>query len=115
MDETNKIISGRMTRRTFLKTLGTGLAAGGALSGGWLRAQPVEAAFAGTLLRGTPGGRLAQSLDQGQTWQPLANFGAQCRIAELRAVDRQIYARLTVGGHPFWLVSNDGRTWRTAA
>ena len=111
------LISSQISRRAFLKTLGAGLMAAGALSGGWFLAlqQPVQISFGERIMRGTPGGKISQSLDQGQTWQPLVNFGPQCSVASLHVLDRQIYARLVVAGHPFWLTSADARTWQTVS
>ena len=108
---------GRISRRTFLKTLGAGVVAGRALTSGWFRSgqQPVEVVFGEGSYRGTPGGQISRSLDQGQTWQPLVNFGPQYSVASLYVLDRQIFARLVVSGHPFWLTSVDAVTWRTVS
>jgi hypothetical protein len=107
----------QISRRTFLKTLGAGLAAASGLSAGWLLALPGPAQIdlGNRLLRGTPAGLISQSLDNGQTWQPLANFGAHCRVDSLRTLNGMIYARMMVAGHAFWLSSSDAKTWRTVS
>ena len=104
-----------ISRRDFFKVLGVGLAAAGALSGGWVLAEqlPVQIDFGERQVRGTAGGQISHSLDQGQTWQVLVNFGPQCSVTSLRALNGQIFARLVTAGYPFWLSSTDARTWRT--
>jgi hypothetical protein len=108
---------GRISRRTFLKTVGAGLAAAGGLSAGWFFTLPRSAQIdlGNRLLRGTPNGLISQSLDQGQTWQSLANFGATCSVDSFTTFKGKIYAKMIVAGHAFWLSSSDAKTWRTVA
>ena len=108
-------------RRDFLKLAGAGLASAWALSAAsapvtsWLstpQALP-QAACGSSLLRGTPDGQLLHSLDDGQTWRSLASFGAHCAIQGLVTQNGQLFVRLAVAGHSFWLVTADTKTWRT--
>jgi hypothetical protein len=109
------------SRRDFLKLAGAGLASAWALSAAsapvtsWLSAPQslTQAAFGSSLLRGTSEGQLLHSVDAGQTWQPLASFGAHCAIQGLVTQNGQLFARLEVAGHSFWLVTADAKTWRT--
>ena len=110
-------IPDRISRRTFFKAIGAGLVAAGGLAGGWLLlpSKPAQIDLGDRLLRGAPGGLIAQSLDQGQTWQALANFGAHCRVDSFDTRDGKIFAKMMVAGHAFWLSSSDAKTWRTVA
>ena len=110
-------IPDKMSRRAFLVALGAGLAAAGSLSGGWIFStlRPVQVDLGNRLVRGTSAGVISQSLDQGQTWQRLANFGTHCGVTSLRQLTGLIYARLVVAGHAFWLSSTDAKTWRTVS
>jgi hypothetical protein len=108
-------------RRDFLKVMGAGLASAWALSASsnpltnWflLPSLAAQTSFNSGLLRGTQDGKVLQSLDQGQTWQTLASFGAHCAISALVTRDGQLYAKLAVDGHSFWLYTADTKTWRT--
>jgi hypothetical protein len=114
---TNRIptIPDSISRRTFLKVLGAGLVAASGLAGGWFLTRPVQIDLGNRLLRGTPSGLISQSLDQGQTWQPLVNFGAHYSVASFDMRNGKIYAKMTVSGHAFWLSSSDAKTWRTVS
>jgi hypothetical protein len=107
----------RISRRTFLIALGAGLVAASGLSESWLLAQPrpVQIDLGSCLLLGTPTGLISQSLDQGQTWQPLVNFGSSCSVASFSRRNGMIYAQLLISGHAFWLSSSDAKTWRTVS
>ena len=107
-----------ISRRTFLKALGAGLVAVGGISGGWflsLPNPPAQIDLGSRLLRGTPNGVISQSLDHGQTWQPLVNFGDHCHVDSFRTLNGTVYAKMMVAGHAFWLSSADAKTWRTVS
>ncbi len=104
----------RISRRKFL------LAAAGALAfvplaGAQRLDAPVQTSFRAGLMRGTTGGLIQRSLDAGQSWHGLANFGPQCAVTGLSDRGGQLLARLEVAGHPFLLVASDGKTWRSLA
>jgi len=106
-----------MNRRELLKVAATttlALAAGVVLSD-WRspQASAVAATARGRRLRGTDHGQLLESLDGGVSWQVIAEFGEHCAIREIVERGEQIYLRLEVLGHPFFLRSADARTWRT--
>jgi len=65
-------------------------------------------------VRGTSTGEIFASGDDGKSWQRLISLGTHCAISSLVVQDDQIFAEITHAGHEFWLVSNDGNTWRTA-
>jgi hypothetical protein len=74
---------------------------------------PAPALVHGRLLRGTPQGRILESLDGGLSWQPIANFGPHCAILQVSEDRDALRATLGVLGHTFDLRSRDGRTWLT--
>ena len=118
---TSEILTNTIQRRDFLKLMGASLASLWLLSASsspltvpFLTAQlPAQTAFGEKLLRGTQDGQIFQSLDQGQTWQVLASFGSHCAIRDLISQNGQLYARLALAGHTFWISTADALTWRT--
>jgi microcystin-dependent protein len=62
---------------------------------------------------GTLDGRIFESLDNGKTWQPRANFGKQCLIQGIYECNGKLYAQVGIGRHSFVAESRDGRTWYT--
>lgn len=110
-----------MQRRDFLKVMGAGLASVWALSASsapltnWILTSYLapQTVFGNSLLRGTQGGEIFQSLDQGRTWHLLVFFGKHCSIDKLSARSGQLYAQLSCSGYPFRLSSPDSKTWRT--
>jgi hypothetical protein len=101
--------------------MGAGLAVVGMLSASsapltsWFLAPrlPAQIAFGGGLLHGTQSGQIFQSMDEGQTWQPLVSFGANCAVCNLLSLNEQVYVQLAVSSYTFWLCSPDAKTWRT--
>lgn len=61
--------------------------------------------------RGSSDGRIYESTDKGETWQPRANFGKHCAISEVVERNGKVYARVIVQDHAFVLQSPDGRKW----
>ncbi len=110
-------IGGLVDRRDFLK---------GVTQSAWVTAaalllpQPqagppagAEASVGGRRFRGTPQGRILESLDEGRTWRSVAYFGAHCSIAQIFESQGYLYANVRVQGHGFTLRSLDARNWRT--
>jgi hypothetical protein len=108
-------------RRHFLKMLGAGLAAvttisvsSAPLNSWFLTPQlPAQTEFGACQVRGTAGGQILQSRDEGQTWQALVSFGSHCAVQNLHTLNGQIFAQLSVQGYTFWLQSADAKIWRT--
>jgi hypothetical protein len=69
----------------------------------------------GKKYRGTRDGRVLESVDGGQTWQQVANFGSHCSVRALSAGRGQIQAQIGVAGYKFVLTSTDARVWRTVS
>lgn len=114
MNDLSDKLPERISRRKFL------LAAAGALvliplAGAQRLDVRVQTSFQANLVRGTVGGQIQRSLDAGLSWHGLADFGPQCAVTGLSNRDGQLLARLEVAGHPFWLVSSDGKLWRSVA
>ncbi|NLG73051.1 MAG: hypothetical protein GX495_13555 [Chloroflexi bacterium] len=99
-----------MNRRNFLKLFAIaplgGLMAFRGYSGS-------EAAAPAKVLRGTPEGKIYESLDQGKTWQLAANFGENRSVLNISTRQGIFYAEIGCGEHSFTLQSTDGRCWRT--
>ncbi len=66
------------------------------------------------MLRGTPNGKILESLDGGRTWQSIANLGAHCSVHQVFESQAQIYAQVRLQDYSFLLRSPNGRTWYTA-
>ena len=113
-----------MNRREFLKgTTGLALAGVGTLMWPVLQlnasteaaAITVQATVKGRLLRGTRDGLILESLDGGNTWKQVANFGKHCSIVAIRENQNQVYTEVAVQGYRFGLKSTDARVWRTVS
>ncbi len=113
-----------MQRRTFFKLLAqmslSALAVAGfpgrlAGAAGGLWPGRVQAALGHRLLAGAAGGLILESLDDGRTWQRIANFGAHCVVEQILEHEGALYARVGLQRFSFALTSADGRTWYTAA
>jgi hypothetical protein len=63
---------------------------------------------------GTAAGLVFESIDGGQSWQRVANFGQHCAVVVLRERQNQLYAEIGLMDHRFALKSKDARAWRTA-
>jgi len=72
-----------------------------------------QVAPSGGRFKGTPYGRIFESLDGGKTWQLRADFGAHCAIPEVFESQGKIYARIMVQGYSFLIKSSDARFWYT--
>jgi hypothetical protein len=72
-----------------------------------------QAQFGSRLIRGTSGGEIFASADEGKSWERLMSLGSHCAVSSLAVRSDQIYAKVSLGSHGFWLYSSDGRTWRT--
>jgi len=102
-----------MDRRDFLRgTAGAALAAGAGilLPGARARALGAET-ITSPRFRGSSDGRIYELGDDGETWQPRANFGAHCAIPDVFERGGKVYARVIVQGHVFTVRSPDGRKW----
>jgi hypothetical protein len=66
------------------------------------------------LLRGLFDGRILESIDRGKTWRTVANFGRDCKIADIVERKGQFYVRVVFQGYSFFLKSRDGKVWWTA-
>ena len=111
-----------MNRRAFIKSVAlTSLAGFAAISMPTLQASagltppPAEVSIKarGRMVKGTRDGRLFESLDGGNTWRALVNFGPQCPILEIQQRRGALYARVGFQRYSFLLKSADGRTWIT--
>jgi hypothetical protein len=109
-----------MPRRVFVKgLLGGSLAilAGGAFllreAPASARATSAQSSNPKRRLRGTQDGLVQESLDGGQTWQTVANFGSSCAVARLVDAGGQINADINYKRNSFKLKSTDARVWRT--
>jgi hypothetical protein len=67
----------------------------------------------GKKYQGTRDGRVLESVDGGQTWQQVANFGSHCAVQALGNRRDKLQARISVTGYRFVLISADARTWYT--
>ena len=108
-----------MNRRSFLigiaKVTLSGIAVAalpGSLMAAVRLADP-EAIALGKLFKGTRNGRVLESLDGGQTWQPRANFGKHCAVLALVERQGQLWAQIGLQGYSFFLTTSDARTWYT--
>lgn len=116
------------SRRSFLRV--AGLAAGALLLAPAVRASrplrgpgdlrrggrdrsTVQAAALGKLYQGTSDGLVLESVDDGLTWQQVANFGSHCRVVALTEREERLLAKIGVGPYAFELISTDARRWYT--
>ena len=119
----------KISRRDFLKLCGLSIGAGlftvgsssvdqvtdrihGAAT--WLEklgADP-QVEFNGQLFRGTQAGAIQSSTDGGKSWKTLTVLHDQCPVTGLRVVNGQLAATLEFQGHPFSLLSSNGKTWK---
>lgn len=102
-----------MHRRDFLRgTAGAALAVGVGMLLPGARASALSAeATISPRFRGSSDGRIYELGDDGETWQPRANFGKHCAIPEVYERGGKVYARVAVEGHTFIIQSSDGRKW----
>ena len=101
-------------RRDFLKL--SGLAAGAMMLlavQGKLDLEP-QIRYLDALVRGTFDGRILASLDDGQNWIKLIDFGEQLSVVHLAESRGRLMVVLDMGGRMFNLHSVDGRKWHTA-
>lgn len=104
----------KFSRRDFLKLAAVGVGGGaacylfGSVAFGH---QEALARFAGRLLRGTSDGQVLFSLDEGENWQTLADFGPAIEFLQFVHNDASLLARVAFQGHVFWLRSEDGARW----
>jgi len=104
------------SRRSFMQV--AGLAAGAALLAP-LVAEVVSGssiAYADALgkkYKGTRDGHVFESVDGGQTWQQVANFGSHCAVLALSERRNRLEAEIGVAGYGFALTSTDARVWHT--
>ncbi len=108
------------SRRDFLKLAGIGLVSGAVLStpgavehGVQLFADP-QIRFGRNLIKGTAYGVILSSSDEGKTWKEVAKLGEYHAIMQLAQKNKQVYAKLSIGNHDFWLRSADTQKWFTA-
>lgn len=74
-----------------------------------------EAKADGRILKGTAEGQIFESVDGGQSWQLIANFGPDCPILEVFQDYGQFYVRIGCQEYSFLVQSLDGRNWWTAS
>jgi hypothetical protein len=107
-----------MFRRDFLKFSGLFSAAllTTAVPAAQVLARPVQAAFSGSLYRGTADGSIFVSADGGKTWSLHTRFGSHLSVAHLYVDLRQrLVAVLTCEGYGFRLtLAPRSRAWHTA-
>lgn len=104
-----------MNRRQLLIRLGQTALAVAILPGARLvAAAPRHVSFDGKLFRGTSGGEILQSTDNGRAWQRAAFFGADRPVLNLAAQGASLHAQIGVDRFSFALQSADGRQWHTA-
>ena len=104
------------SRRSFMRA--AGLTAGALLlvpvvvkgTGGYSSA---HADALGKKYQGTRDGRVFESVDGGQTWQQVANFGSHCAVQALSNRRDKLQAQISVKGYRFVLISTDARIWYT--
>ena len=110
-----------MNRRTFLTQITRGALAGAAVftlpgiqaSTYFSSSAFIKADVLGKTLKGTRDGRLFESVDQGKTWLPTANFGSHCSIVSILERQGRIFTVIGIQRFTFYLASIDGREWRT--
>ena len=112
----------RLSRRNFIRA--AGLATGGLIlasvplvGAGELIAAGSGNAVVNALGRqylGTADGLIFESVDGGQNWQRVANFGQHCAVLTLRERQGQLHGLIGLKDHHFTLTSANARTWRTA-
>lgn len=73
------------------------------------------AATQATGFLGTADGRIYKSVQAGETWSLLANFGKHCTVRHIRDAGDSLEATIETRGFVFTLLSTDGRVWRTPA
>ncbi len=67
-----------------------------------------------TFYRGTKGGKLYESIDRGETWQLIADFGSHCAIDRIVVQKNgDTVVKLVCAGYIFNLHSKDARVWHT--
>jgi hypothetical protein len=96
-----------LDRRHFLKIIGL-LAGAAALVS---IPSPLQAKFAGRRFKATSEGQLLVSENEGDTWEPIFDFGPECRITGLFESRGELQAELRFRGHRFYLHSADGAVW----
>jgi hypothetical protein len=111
-----------LSRRNFIRA--AGLMTGALLlspwplagAGGSMAARPVNTVVKvpGKEYLGTADGLIYESVDGGQSWQRVANFGQHCAVLTLRERQGQIHARIGLKDQYFTLTSANARTWHTA-
>ncbi|HTP11088.1 MAG TPA: hypothetical protein VMP08_22695 [Anaerolineae bacterium] len=104
------------SRRSFIRV--AGLAAGAAILAPVIAqvisGSPIAYADAlGKKYKGTRDGRVFESIDDGKTWQQVANFGSHCAVLGLSEQRSRLQAKIGVSGYDFALISTDARLWRT--
>jgi len=67
----------------------------------------------GRHFQGTTNGRLLESLDGGQTWKKIADFGDHCSVLAIQERHNTLYLQVGIQQFSFFLKSSDGRLWRT--
>ncbi len=103
----------KIGRRDFLKL--TSLAAGAAAllaAQGKFNFEP-QVQFLDALIRGTFDGQIMASLDDGQSWNKLVNFGNQFSVSNLAVTQGQLVAVMELNGRYFRIQTTDGRKWYT--
>ena len=111
-----------LSRRNFIRA--AGLATGGLIlasvplvgAGELIAAGPGNTVVRalGKQYLGTADGLIFESVDSGQNWQRVANFGPHCAVVTLRERFGQLHALIGLKDQHFTLTSANARTWRTA-
>jgi hypothetical protein len=104
----------KLTRREFLKVAG--------ISTSILASYPIikhainlfpEIRFGERIFRGTFDGIIQSSLNDGQTWEKMMNFGSHIQVVDFK-IDRDLLiADLKLGHNGFQVVTQDGHIWKT--
>ncbi|PKO05079.1 MAG: hypothetical protein CVU41_13645 [Chloroflexi bacterium HGW-Chloroflexi-3] len=69
--------------------------------------------FRERIFRGTFDGIIKSSMDDGQSWENMMNFGSHIQVVDFKTNHDKLIAKLKLGHHDFLVESLDGRIWKT--
>lgn len=107
-----------MNRRQFLTVAGVATVVGlGKISHPRkVLAQSIISSAHQKVYRGSKDGKLFESLNAGESWAQVADFGEACAIEQIdsSAANGRLTLHLSYQNHSFRLTSADARTWHTS-